>query len=99
MTGIMKSMRGQDGHFRYDPAGSSPKVKKPLDYIHFILPTFDTHFSKMVRASISAFSSPGTSNLLVRVRDTSVLASASLFGSFKLPELSPEVLGGWKESA
>lgn len=60
----------------------------------FHSPTFRTHFSKMVRASISAFSLPGTSNLLVSVRDTSVLARASLFGSFKLPALSPKVLGG-----
>lgn len=64
---------------------------------HSLFP-FSTHFSKMVRASISAFSSPGTSNLLVSVRDTSVLASASLLGSFELPQLSPAVSGVWKES-
>lgn len=69
-----------------------------LESVDFALPTSDTHFSKMVRASISAFSSPGTSNLLVSVRDTSVLASASLLGSFKLPAPSPKVLGGWEGS-
>lgn len=58
----------------------------------------NAHFSKIVRASISAFSSPGTSNLLVNVRDTSVFARASLFASLKLPELSPKVLGRQKES-
>lgn len=48
-----------------------------------------TYFNRIVLASISAFSSPGTSNLLVRVRETSVFASISLLGSLTLPEPSP----------
>lgn len=48
-----------------------------------------TYFSRIVFASISAFSSPGTSNLFVKVRETSVLASISLLGSFTLPHPSP----------
>lgn len=48
-----------------------------------------TYFKRIVLASISAFSSPGTSNLLVSVRETSVFASISLLGSLILPDPSP----------
>lgn len=49
-----------------------------------------THFSRSVFASISALASPGTSNLFVRVSDTSVLPISSLLGSSAGRGFSPE---------
>lgn len=95
---IMTCLQSLVDGFRYEQVDVFAKAKAPLHHIHLIPPTSRTHFRRIVRASISAFSSPGTSNLLVSVRDTSVLASASLLGSFKLPVLSPIVLGGYRGS-
>lgn len=93
VTRIMTGLKGQGDGFRYEQVGVAAKAKALQRCVYLVLPRARTHFSRIVRASISAFSSPGTSNLLVSVRDTSVLASASLLGSFKLPALSPTVWG------
>lgn len=49
-----------------------------------------TYFSRSVLASVSALASPGRSNLLVRVRETSVFPISSLLGSFGGRGFSPE---------